>query len=93
MAFQRQRKVLDAKIEDEAFWSRIDQGEEFAEGDRLKVHLRTTARRNPHGVLKVERRIPTVIEVEHSRRKQAKLFRTTLSTRTRVSIDFNRAGA
>jgi len=65
---------FDARIEDEAFWKRIEGGEAFADGDRLRVHLQTTARRTRFGTLKVERIIPEVIEVEHVRRKQMVLF-------------------
>jgi hypothetical protein len=42
----------------------------FSDGDRLKVHLQTTAKRMPQGNLKVERRIPTVLDVEHVRHKK-----------------------
>ena len=66
--FNDGRASFDAKIDDEQFWKRIEGGEPFADGDRLHVHLRTTARRTPNGVLKVERRIPTVLNVEHARR-------------------------
>ncbi len=72
--FSDGRTSFDAKIEDEQFWKSIEQGEAFADGDRLKVHLQTIAHRTRFGALKVERLIPTVIEVEHVRRRQAKLF-------------------
>jgi hypothetical protein len=72
--FNDGKTSFDAKIEDKNFWKRIEQGEAFADGDRLKVHLETTARRTSHGTLKVERRIPTVIDVEHVRQRQGKLF-------------------
>jgi hypothetical protein len=66
---------FDAKIEDEKFWKSIAQGEAFADGDRLKVHLQTTAHRTPYGTLKIQRSIPTVIGVEHVRRsRQTNLF-------------------
>lgn len=64
----------DARIQDEKFWTRIDEGEAFAEGDRLRVHLRTTAHRTPQGKLKVERLIPTVIQVDHVRTRQGRMF-------------------
>jgi hypothetical protein len=66
--FNDGRTSFDARIDDEQFWKRVEGGEPFADGDRLRVHLRTTARRTPNGVLKVERRIPTVLNVEHARR-------------------------
>ena len=72
--FSDGRTSFDAKIHDDSFWKRIAQGEAFAGGDRLRVHLRTTARRTASGVLKVERVIPIVIDVEHARHKQPKLF-------------------
>ena len=66
--FNDGRTSFDARIDDDKFWKRVEQGEPFADGDRLRVHLRTTARRTPNGHLKVERRIPTVLGVEHARR-------------------------
>jgi len=68
------RISFDAKIEDDKFWKRIAEGEAFAEGDRLRVHLQTTARRTAQGKLKVERKIPSVIDVEHVRSKQGKIW-------------------
>lgn len=65
---------FDAKIEDDDFWRRLEQGEAFADGDRLRVHLVTTARRTRRSSLKVERVIPTVISVDHVRRRQDRLF-------------------
>jgi hypothetical protein len=65
---------FDAKIEDDAFWKDIERGEAFAVGDRLRVHLRTTAQRTEDGHLRVQRVIPKVLEVEHVRRKQPNLF-------------------
>jgi hypothetical protein len=65
---------FDAKIEDDKFWKSIDQGEAFAGGDRLRVHLRTTASRTPFGRVKVERVIPSVINVEHVRSRQQNIF-------------------
>jgi len=73
--FSDGRTSFDAKIEDDTFWSRIDGGEAFSEGDSLRVHLCTTARRTAFGKLKVERVIPTVISVEHKRIRQPGLFR------------------
>jgi len=72
--FNDGRTSFDARIDDEKFWKGIEQGEAFADGDRLRVHLQTTARRTHYGTLRVERRIPTVIDIEHFRRRQAKLF-------------------
>jgi hypothetical protein len=66
--FNDGQKSFDAKIDDENFWKRVEGGEPFADGDRLIAHLQTTARRTPSGDLKVERRIPTVLGVEHARR-------------------------
>jgi hypothetical protein len=66
--FNDGRTSFDARIDDDTFWKRVEQGEPFADGDRLRVHLRTTARRTQNGHLKVERRIPTVFGVEHARR-------------------------
>lgn len=65
---------FDAKIEDNQFWEKIQRGEAFSAGDRLRVHLRTTAHRTEDGRLRVQRVIPRVFEVEHERRKQRKLF-------------------
>jgi hypothetical protein len=65
---------FDAKIEDDSFWKDIERGEAFAVGDRLRVHLRTTAHRTEDGHLRVQRVIPKVLEVEHVRRKQRDLF-------------------
>lgn len=67
--FNDGKTSFDARIDDKAFWKRVEQGEAFADGDRLRVHLRTTAKRTRGGVLKVERRIPTVLDVEHARRR------------------------
>ncbi len=72
--FSDNRTSFDARIEDEQFWKRIEAGEAFSDGDRLRVHLRTTARRKPNGTLTIERRIPTVIDVQHVRNRQSKLF-------------------
>jgi hypothetical protein len=69
------RTSFDARIEDEAFWKRVQQGEAFADGDRMRVHLRTVARRTHGGILKLERTIPTVIDVEHVRHRQPDLFK------------------
>lgn len=72
--FNDGRTRFDAKIDDDLFWKRIDQGEPFSGGDRLRVHLRTTAKRTVKGLLKVERRIPKVISVDHARRGQRGIF-------------------
>lgn len=72
--FSDGRISFDAKIEDKTFWARIDRGEAFAGGDRLRVHLRTTAHRTPFGKLKVERVIPTVLSVDHIRNGQTEMF-------------------
>jgi hypothetical protein len=72
--FSDDRTSFDARIEDVQFWKRIEAGEAFSDGDRLRVHLRTTARRKPNGTLTIERRIPTVIDVQHVRNRQSKLF-------------------
>jgi hypothetical protein len=65
---------FDAKIKDDRFWERIEEGEAFSAGDRLRVHLQTTARRTPNGILKVQRVIPEVLSVDHARRSQRNLF-------------------
>jgi hypothetical protein len=65
---------FDARIKDDRFWKRIEQGEAFAAGDRLRVHLQTTARRTSNGTLKVQRVIPEVLSVDHARRHQPDLF-------------------
>ena len=72
--FSDGRTSFDARIEDENFWRRIEGGEAFAEGDRLRIHLRTTAHRTAQGKLRVERVIPTVISIDHVRSRQIKLF-------------------
>jgi hypothetical protein len=72
--FSDGRTSFDARIEDDTFWKRIEGGEAFAEGDRLRVHLQTTAHRTAQGKLKVERLIPKVIDVDHVRSQQPKLF-------------------
>jgi hypothetical protein len=72
--FSDDRTSFDARIEDEQFWKRIEAGEAFSDGDRLRVHLRTTARRKPNGTLSIELRIPRVIDVQHVRNRQSKLF-------------------
>jgi len=71
--FSDGRTSFDAKIEDEQFWKSIEQGEAFADGTP-KSSLADYCHRTRFGALKVERLIPTVIEVEHVRRRQAKLF-------------------
>jgi hypothetical protein len=73
--FSDGRISFDAKIEDKTFWKSINSGEAFAGGDRLRVHLRTTAHRTPFGRLRVERVIPTVINVEHVREGQTEMFK------------------
>ena len=72
--FNNGQTSFDAKIEDDAFWEDIQRGEAFAVGDRLKVHLKTTAHRTRDGVLKIQRVVPKVLGVEHARRKQEDLF-------------------
>lgn len=72
--FRDGQTTFDARIEDDLFWKRIDAGEAFAEGDRLRVHLRTVANRTAQGKLKVVRSIPAVISVEHSRDHQRPLW-------------------
>lgn len=72
--FSDDRTSFDARIEDDEFWKRIEEGEAFSDGDRLRAHLRTTARRKPDGTLAIERRIPKVIQVQHVRNRQSKLF-------------------
>ncbi len=72
--FSDGKSSFDAKIQDENFWKQVDQGEAFSGGDRLRVHLSTTARRTRSGHLKLERTIPRVIEVDHVRRRQRRLF-------------------
>lgn len=64
---------FDAKIEDDEFWEKIARGEAFAVGDRLKVHLQTTAHRDRDGRLRIQRVVPKVLNVEHARRKQQDL--------------------
>ena len=65
---------FDAKIKDDRFWRDVEGGAAFFDGDQMRVHLRTTARRTKQGTLKVERVIPEVIRVDHSRRLQRGLF-------------------
>lgn len=72
--FSDDRTSFDARIEDEQFWKRIEAGMAFSDGDRLRVHLRTTAKRKPDGRLTIERRIPTVINVQRVRNRQSGLF-------------------
>lgn len=72
--FSDERTSFDARIEDDQFWKRIEAGEAFSDGDRLRVHLRTTARRKPNGMLAIERHIPKVIDVQHVRNRQSVLF-------------------
>jgi hypothetical protein len=72
--FNNGQTSFDAKIEDDAFWEDIQRGEAFAVGDRLKVHLRTTAHRTRDGILKIQRVVPEVLGVEHARRMQPNLF-------------------
>lgn len=72
--FSDGKSSFDAKIEHDKFWEGIERGEAFAAGDRLRVHLRTTARRTLDGALKIQRVIPGVLDVEHARRKQPDLF-------------------
>ncbi len=71
--FNDGRTSFDAKIEDDGFWRSIAH-EAFSDGDRMRVHLRTTARRTRFGTLKVQRVIPKVISVDHARRRQGNLF-------------------
>jgi hypothetical protein len=72
--FSDGEKSFDAKIEDKDFWARIEAGEPFSGGDRLRVHLQTTAHRSQFGRVKVERVIPRVLGVEHVHNRQRKLF-------------------
>jgi hypothetical protein len=72
--FNNGQTSFDAKIEDDSFWEDIQRGEAFAVGDRLRVHLRTTAHRTRDEVLKIQRIVPKVLGVEHARRKQPALF-------------------
>ena len=72
--FNNGRISFDARIEDERFWERVEQGEAFSNGDSMRVHLRTTTKRTRKGALKVERVIPSVISVNHARRLQGNLF-------------------
>jgi hypothetical protein len=57
--------TFDAKIEDEKFWKRIENGERFGSGDRLQVRLRTSASRDRNGRLHVEYLITEVLDVGH----------------------------
>ena len=59
--------TFDAKIEDEELWNKVEAGERFGAGDRLKVLLRTTASRDRNGRLHVEHLITEVQNVEHHR--------------------------
>lgn len=72
--FSDDHTSFDARIEDNQFWKRIEEGEAFSDGDRLRVHLRTTAQRKSNGTLAIERRIPTVIDIQHVRTRQSRLF-------------------
>ncbi len=72
--FSNGQTSFDAKIEDDSFWQDIQRGEAFSAGDRLRVHLRTTAHRARDGTLKIQRIIPKVLDVEHARHKQPNLF-------------------
>jgi hypothetical protein len=65
---------FDAKITHESFWKEVERGEPFADGDRMRVHLQTTARRTRNGKLKVQRQIPEVFGVEHAKNRQRNLF-------------------
>ena len=65
---------FDAQIDDDEFWKQIAGGESFSIGDRMRVHLHTTAQRTGRGKLKVTRRIPRVFAIEHVRGRQVKLF-------------------
>jgi hypothetical protein len=57
--------TFDAKIEDEKLWKRVEGGERFGFGDRLRVVLRTAATRDRNGRLHVEYLITEVLDVEH----------------------------
>jgi len=72
--FSHDGDKFDARIKDDRFWKRIEQGEAFAVGDRLRVHLQTTARRTSNGILKKQHVIPEVLHVDHARRQQPNLF-------------------
>lgn len=72
--FSDGRIRFDARIDDEAFWAEVERGLPFSVGDRLRVHLRTTARRTKRGALRLERRIPKVLEIERVRNRQRQLF-------------------
>lgn len=65
---------FDARIDDENFWGKVEGGLPFSVGDKLRVHLRTTAKRTKRGALRLERRIPKVLEIEQIRSKQRTLF-------------------
>jgi hypothetical protein len=65
---------FDARIDDDRFWARIEGGERFGDGDRLRVRLRTNARRLSDGRVQMERRIPEVLEIEHRYKRGRDLF-------------------
>ena len=65
---------FDAQIEDEKLWARVMEGERFGSGDRMRVVLKTTAKRDSTGRLRVERTIPEVLEVEHATKPQRDFF-------------------
>jgi hypothetical protein len=66
---------FDAQIDDDDFWKDILSGEPFSAGDRMRVHLHTTAKKTTRGGLKVTRRISKVLAIEHVRSRQNNLFR------------------
>jgi hypothetical protein len=66
--------TFDAQIDDDALWVRVTRGEKFGYGDRMRVVLKTTAKRDSTGRLRVERTIPTVLEVEHATNPQSQFW-------------------
>ncbi len=65
---------FDAQIEDEKLWARVMAGERFGSGDKMRVVLKTTAKRDSTGRLRLERTIPEVLEVEHASSPQKDMF-------------------
>jgi hypothetical protein len=66
--------TFDAKITDDNLWKKVEEGDRFGAGDRLKVILHTTASRDRNGRLHVEHVITEVLEIEHHRRPVQKSF-------------------
>lgn len=65
--FSGDGQTFDAKIDDDTFWRKVDEGERYGSRDRLRVVLRTRATHDKNGKLHVDYLVTEVLQIEHHR--------------------------